>query len=163
MSGGDNTLTYYTSNNLIGTWGDTSLLQFFYQFKRHTSQISDLGPNTRTILVWKFTKVPKTSTKSIIPISAQHVTLHIQIRWRKLTYAALAQENGFSPFYLVNFVSLVTSSAKLCSCQKSIINIIWLLIFVFDWPIITIGPVGLLLVVPTFFQSPFQFCGVTKK
>jgi hypothetical protein len=34
------------------------------------------------------------------------------------TYVALAQENGFSPAYLVNLLSLVTSTAKLCTCSE---------------------------------------------
>jgi hypothetical protein len=37
------------------------------------------------------------------------------------------------------------------------INMIWLLLSVFDWSIIMIGPGGLLLVVPTYLQSRFQF------
>jgi hypothetical protein len=41
--------------------------------------------------------------------------------------------------------------------EKSVINMIWLLILVFDWPIIMIRPGGLLLVVPTYLQSLFHF------
>jgi hypothetical protein len=37
--------------------------------------------------------------------------------------------------------------------EKSVINMIWLLIPGFDWPNIMIGPGGLLLVVPTHLQS----------
>jgi hypothetical protein len=43
--------------------------------------------------------------------------------------------------------------------EKSVINMIWLLLHVFECPIIIIGTGGLLLVVPTYFQSPFQFYG----
>jgi hypothetical protein len=37
------------------------------------------------------------------------------------------------------------------------INMIWLVLSVFDWSIIMIRPGGLLLVVPTYLQSQFQF------
>jgi hypothetical protein len=44
--------------------------------------------------------------------------------------------------------------------EKSVINMIWLLLPVFYWPIIMIRPRGLLLlVVPTYLQSSFQFYG----
>jgi hypothetical protein len=43
--------------------------------------------------------------------------------------------------------------------ENSVINMVWLLHPIFDWPIIMIGASGLLLVVPTYLQSPFQFYG----
>jgi hypothetical protein len=43
--------------------------------------------------------------------------------------------------------------------EKSVINMIWLLVSGFDWPIRMIGPSGLLLVVPTYLQLLFQFYG----
>jgi hypothetical protein len=43
--------------------------------------------------------------------------------------------------------------------EKSVINMIWLLVPGFDWPVIMIGPSGLLLVVPTYLQLLFQFYG----
>jgi len=43
--------------------------------------------------------------------------------------------------------------------EKSVINMMWLLVPVFDWWLIMIGPGGLLLVVPICLQSPFQFNG----
>jgi hypothetical protein len=43
--------------------------------------------------------------------------------------------------------------------ENSVINMISLLLHVFDWPIIMIGLGGLLLVVPTYLQSHFQFYG----
>jgi hypothetical protein len=43
--------------------------------------------------------------------------------------------------------------------EKSVINMIWLLLPGFDWPIIMIGPSGLLLVVPTYLRLLFQFYG----
>jgi hypothetical protein len=43
--------------------------------------------------------------------------------------------------------------------EKSVINMICLLLPGFDWPIIMIGPSGLLLVVPTCLQLLFQFYG----
>jgi hypothetical protein len=47
----------------------------------------------------------------------------------------------------------------LCTCcSKSVINWTWLLLSISDWPIIMIGPCGLLLVVPpTYLLSQFQF------
>jgi hypothetical protein len=39
--------------------------------------------------------------------------------------------------------------------EKSVLNMIWLLPPVFDWPILMIGPGGLLLVVPTIFNPCF--------
>jgi hypothetical protein len=41
--------------------------------------------------------------------------------------------------------------------EKSVINMMWLLVPVFDWWLMMIGPGGLLLVVPICLQSPFQF------
>ncbi len=38
--------------------------------------------------------------------------------------------------------------------EKSVINMIWLLLLVSDWPIITIGPRGLLLEVSDLFAVP---------
>jgi len=43
--------------------------------------------------------------------------------------------------------------------EKSVINMIWLLVSGFDWAIRMIGPSGLLLVVPTYLQLLFQFYG----
>jgi hypothetical protein len=47
----------------------------------------------------------------------------------KSTYANLAQENGFSPVYLL-------SSKSLHLLEKSVINMIWLLLPIFDWSIV---------------------------
>jgi hypothetical protein len=50
--------------------------------------------------------------------------------------------------------------------EKSVINMIWLPIPLFDWPIIMIRPGGLLLVVPHLFAVPLSVLsvgGVTKK
>jgi hypothetical protein len=44
--------------------------------------------------------------------------------------------------------------------EKSVINMIWLLSFVFDWPIIMIDPGGLLLVVPHLFAVLVSICWV---
>jgi len=38
--------------------------------------------------------------------------------------------------------------------EKSVINMIELVLSVFDWPVIMIGPCGLLLVVPHLFAVP---------
>ncbi len=78
----------------------------------------------------------------------------------KSTYAGLAQENGFSPAYLLSFLRLVTTAQKAVHLlERSIINMIWLLHHVFDWLIIMIGWGGLLLVFPTYLQSLFQSYG----
>jgi hypothetical protein len=48
--------------------------------------------------------------------------------------------------------------------EKSVINMIWQLPPVFDWPNIVIGPGDFLVVVPTYLQSQLQFYGwVAKK
>jgi hypothetical protein len=77
------------------------------------------------------------------------------------TYAGLAHENGFSPACLLGFLRLAgTKSCKAVHLlEKSVINMMWLVVTVLDCPVIMIGPGGLLLVVPTCLQSPFQYNG----
>jgi hypothetical protein len=53
----------------------------------------------------------------------------------KSKYAGLAQENGFASAYLQSLQWLV-------NLQKRVINKIWPLLTVSDWPIIMIGPGG---------------------
>jgi hypothetical protein len=76
-----------------------------------------------------------------------------------LTYAGLAQENCFSPPYLVNLLRLVTQEQWNCAHATEECNKYGLTghpCFLIDYPIIMIGPDGLLLVVPTYLQSPFH-------
>jgi hypothetical protein len=109
-------------------------------------------------------KNPKAGTKNFfVPYSiltgAQYVTLHIKIRWRKsnIQYAGVAaQENQM--VFLLHICSVRWGWYKAVHMlEKSVINMIWLLLPVFDLPIMMIGPGGLLLVVPTYLQSSFQF------
>ncbi len=79
-----------------------------------------------------------------IPTGARPCTL--KSGQGKSTYAGLAHEHGFS-FSLVHML------------EESVINMIWMMLPDFDWSIIMIGPSGLLLVVPTYLQSLFQFYG----
>jgi hypothetical protein len=53
---------------------------------------------------------------------------------------------------------VVKGRATLCTTEKSIINMIWLLPSVSDWPIIMIGPDGLLLIVPHLLAFSFRCC-----
>jgi hypothetical protein len=76
-------------------------------------------------------------------------------------YVAVAQENGFFSCILAQFAEAGTMRSKAVHLlEKSVINMIGLLLPVFDSSIIMIGPGGLLLVVPTCLQSSFQFYGV---
>jgi hypothetical protein len=38
----------------------------------------------------------------------------------KSTYFGLAQENGFSPGYVLSLLRLVNGSAKLCTCYRKV-------------------------------------------
>jgi hypothetical protein len=72
----------------------------------------------------------------------------------------LAQEIDFALAYLLSFLRLVKGTAKFVHLpEKSVINMICLLHPVGYWPNIMIGLGGLLLVVPTYLQSQFQFYG----
>jgi hypothetical protein len=66
----------------------------------------------------------------------------------KSKHAGLAQQNGFGAAFLHNLLRFVKGTAKPNMCPaKSVINWIWLLLLVFDWSIIMIGPCSLLLVI----------------
>jgi hypothetical protein len=82
-----------------------------------------------------------------ISSSAQHVTLQIKLYEEKSKHASLAQQNGLGPAFLHSLLRLVKCRAKPNTCQRRVINMIRLLLPVSDWPIIMIGPGGLLLVV----------------
>jgi len=61
----------------------------------------------------------------------------------------------------LSIISEFEMARKRCSnilhLQKRVINMIWLVLNVFDWPIMLICPGGLLLVVPHYLLSQFQF------
>jgi hypothetical protein len=65
--------------------------------------------------------------------------------------AGLSHENGFGSCVCAQFLEAGERRSKSCVhlLEKSVINMIWLLFPIFDRPNITIGPDGLLLVVPT--------------
>jgi hypothetical protein len=70
----------------------------------------------------------------------------------------VAQENGFSWAYFAQFSEACKKRRQAVHLlEMSVIYMIWLLVPVFHWSIITIGESGLLLVVPTYLQSSFQF------
>ncbi len=70
----------------------------------------------------------------------------------KSKHAGFALQNGFSPAFL-HSLRLVKDIVKPNTCQ-SVINMIWLLLPISDWPIITIAWGGLLLVVSHLFAVP---------
>jgi hypothetical protein len=72
--------------------------------------------------------------------------------------ADLVQENSFSPTYFLSLFRLVKKGAKdVHMLKKSVINMNRPVLPDLDWPFTMIGPGGLLSVVPTCLQSPFQF------
>jgi len=77
----------------------------------------------------------------------------VKVDEEKVKYAGLGQENCFAQH---NWWK-----APQCSAP-ALINMIWLLVSIFNWPIIMIGPGGLLLVVPHLFAVP-GYGGVEKK
>jgi hypothetical protein len=79
----------------------------------------------------------------------------------KSTYAGLAQEIGFSPAHLLGLLRLVKNLAKLCTaCNKY--DLIFSPCFWLANHNDFAG--GLILVVPTYLQSMFQFMGgIAKK
>ncbi len=80
-----------------------------------------------------------------------------QEKWK---HAILVQQNGFGPAFLHWLLRLVKGTVKRNTCpEKSVINMIWLLLPVSDWPIITIAPDGLLLVVSHLFAAPVLVYG----
>jgi hypothetical protein len=102
-------------------------------------------------LLWLFKTLQFLVTKSI-PTGAQYVTLHIKIRWRKANICRRVSGNWFFPCIFAQLAEAGKKHSKVVHLlEKSVINMIWLLLPAFDWPIIMIGPRGsLLLVVPTY-------------
>jgi hypothetical protein len=95
------------------------------------------------------------ATKSISN-GVQYVSLNIGIGWRKgKKHAGLTWGKIVSLLHVwVSFaVRLVKRRNKAVHLQeKSVINTLWLLLPVFDWAFVMIGPGGLLLVVPNYMQ-----------
>jgi hypothetical protein len=85
---------------------------------------------------------------------------NIKIRWRKVNICRFGSWKWFFSWMFSQFVEAGKKHRKAVHLlEKSVINMIWLLVFGFDWPIRMIGPSGLLLVVPTYLQLLFQFYG----
>jgi hypothetical protein len=76
---------------------------------------------------------------------------------KKSKCAVLAQEIGFSAPYSWNRRGWWKAQYSCAPPKKSVINWTWLRLSIFDWSIITIGPGGLLLVVPMYMQFSLQF------
>ncbi len=71
--------------------------------------------------------------------------LYHKIGWRKVAICEV---------WFRKMVLAQNNCAQFAPAEKSVINMIWLLLSVSDWPIIIIGPGGLLLVVPLVFVVP---------
>jgi hypothetical protein len=101
-----------------------------------------------------------------IPTSAQYVTLHTKIRWKRVSICRFGSGKWFLSCIFAQFPEAGTTRSKgVHLLEKSVINMMWKLVPVFDWAIIMIGPGGLLLVVPHLFavQVSLFVCGVAKK
>jgi len=90
--------------------------------------------------------------------------LHITIGWRKVKTCQYGSRKWFWP----STFAQTAKPGKICitavNLLENVINMIWLLLPVSDWPILMIAPGGLLLVVPHLLQSQISFmCGVAKK
>ncbi len=70
----------------------------------------------------------------------------------------LAQQNGFGSSTIASgFVVAGERHTNIVHMrEKSVINMIWLLFIAADWPIMLIGPGGLLLVIPYLFALPLS-------
>jgi hypothetical protein len=80
------------------------------------------------------------------------VILHSKIGGRKSNLCPFGSRKWFS---LSVTAHVAVAGKKRCApAEKSVINMISLVLSVFDWPIIMIGPGGLLLVVP----PPIPIC-----
>jgi hypothetical protein len=79
----------------------------------------------------------------------------LKFYYEKSKHAGLGKQNGFGAAFLHSLLRLVKGTAKLNNtCQRSVTNMIWLLLLVSDQPIIVIGQGGLLLVVSHLFVVP---------
>jgi hypothetical protein len=86
---------------------------------------------------------------------AQYVTLQKKIGWRKFKTCWFNSAKWFWPSIFAQFAEACKRHSKVEHLpEKSVVNMIWLLLPVFDWTIIVIGPGGLLLVVSHLFAVP---------
>jgi hypothetical protein len=80
------------------------------------------------------------------------VILQIQIGEEKSKHVILAQQNCFDPVFLQSLLRLSKGTPKLYTLpEKSVIIMIFMLLPVYDWPIIMISPNGLLVVASHVF------------
>jgi hypothetical protein len=80
-----------------------------------------------------------------VPTSAQYVTLHFKIRWRKVKIDRFISQKRFCSCVYAQFAKAGKRRSKAVQLlEKSVINMFWLLFPIFNWPNITIGPGGLL-------------------
>jgi hypothetical protein len=87
--------------------------------------------------------------------SAQCVMLHSKIGWTKLKNVLVWLKKTVLAQHNCTVCGRVWRLVKgTATTKNSVIYMIWLLVTVSDWPIIMIGPGGLLLVVPHLFAVP---------
>jgi hypothetical protein len=80
--------------------------------------------------------------------------MDIKIRWREVNICGLGSGKWFFSCIFAHFAKAGKKHSKAVHLlEKRVINMISLLLLVFDWPIMMIDPGGLLLVVWTYFQS----------
>ncbi len=94
-----------------------------------------------------------------------YVTLHIKIGWRNANICGCGSGKWCFHCIFGQFAEAGKKRIKAVHLlEESVINMIGVLLPVLDWPIIMIGPGGLLLVVPTYYNPDFSFmCGVAEK
>ncbi len=82
----------------------------------------------------------------------------VKLDEEKSKCAGLDQENGFGSQHNCTVCRGWWKDEPTNQCcapaEKNVINVIWLLLSIFDWPIIMIAPCGLLSVVPHLFAVP---------
>jgi len=91
---------------------------------------------------------------------ARYMILQSKIGWRKVKMCRFGSGKWFWQGIIGHFVVAGKCHSNIAPAEESVINMIWLLLSISDWPNVMIGPGGLLLVVPpTYLLSPFQFYG----
>ncbi len=92
--------------------------------------------------------------------------MDIKIRWREVNICGLGSGKWFFSCIFAQFAEAGKKHSKAVHLlEKSVMRMISLQLPVFHWPIMMIGPGGLLLVVCTYFQSLRMslMSGVPKK
>jgi hypothetical protein len=92
--------------------------------------------------VAKLTHLAPSWVKGSLEVLTNMWSYTLKLIDKKSKHVNLGHENGFGSTKLHSLGWLVKG------VEKSVINMIWLLFNVFDWPIIMIGPSGLLLIIP---------------